>query len=159
MLQVRQLNVEKLIASLSILTRPMADHRSKITSSQGGKRRASALASDPSITIVQPSSLQQANGHGMFQVPPLPGSAPPGSYAPKVAIPRLRRESDATSASGTVRSGDKHRISHACEPCRSRKTKCSGEKPTCRHCEDFRIKCVYGDGKRDKAKKSVFVFF
>jgi len=49
--------------------------------------------------------------------------------------------------------GDKHRVSHACEPCRHRKTKCSGERPVCKHCEDFRINCVYTDGKRDRTKK------
>jgi len=67
----------------------------------------------------------------------------------KVAIPRLRRDSNFSSAT-TV---EKHRVAHACEPCRHRKTKCSGERPVCKHCEDFKINCVYADGKRDRTKK------
>ena len=46
-------------------------------------------------------------------------------------------------------------MTHACEPCRHRKTKCSGERPTCRHCQDFKIACYYADGKRDRVKKCV----
>ena len=142
----------------------MAGQRPKITSSassHGGKRRASGISSDASSPTIQPPSHNIASGqdvHGMFQVPPVPGQSGhlmSSTYPPKVAIPRLRRESDANSTTGPSRSGDKHRISHACEPCRNRKTKCSGERPACRHCEDFRIKCIYADGKRDKAKKSV----
>ena len=139
----------------------MADQRPKITSSgssHGGKRRASGISSDASKSTIQPPPHHVAPGqevHGMFQVPPVLGHLMSATYPPKVAIPRLRRESDSNSATGPSRSGDKHRISHACEPCRNRKTKCSGERPACRHCEDFRIKCVYADGKRDKAKKSV----
>ncbi|KAI4177125.1 MAG: hypothetical protein LQ343_000607 [Gyalolechia ehrenbergii] len=48
---------------------------------------------------------------------------------------------------------NKHRVSHACEPCRQRKTKCSGERPVCKHCEDFKITCIYADGKRDRTKR------
>ncbi len=67
----------------------------------------------------------------------------------KVAIPRLRRDSNFSSAP----TAEKHRVAHACEPCRQRKTKCSGERPVCKHCEDFKITCVYADGKRDRTKK------
>ena len=161
MLQVRKPRRENLLASHSVLMREMADHRPKITSSdrsQGGKRRASVLAFDASNIAIQPSpqhAISSQDGHGVFQVPSLPVLSMSGTHAPKVAIPRLRRESDAASATGPSRSGDKHRISHACEPCRSRKTKCSGEKPKCRHCQECQIECIYGDGKRDKAKKSV----
>lgn len=48
---------------------------------------------------------------------------------------------------------DKVRVSHACEPCRQRKTKCSGERPVCRHCEEFQYSCFYADGKRERTKK------
>lgn len=76
----------------------------------------------------------------------------PLAAAPKVAIPRLKRESDVTPG-GSSKSGGRHRINHACEPCRQRKTKCSGERPVCKHCQDFRISCYYADGKRDRVKK------
>lgn len=59
-----------------------------------------------------------------------PGQSP-SSYLPlKVPIPRLRRSSVAPVEEGNSGSGgvnnDKHRVSHACEPCRQRKTKVCG---------------------------------
>lgn len=92
-----------------------------------------------------------------FRVPASPRSATmtpeESSKAAKVAIPRLKRTLD----TGDVASkpGGRHRVTHACEPCRHRKTKCSGERPTCRHCQDFKIQCYYADGKRDRVKKYV----
>ncbi|KAK5297990.1 hypothetical protein LTR99_007679 [Exophiala xenobiotica] len=70
----------------------------------------------------------------------------------KVAIPRLKRAIEVAGEDG-IRSGGRHRVNHACEPCRHRKTKCSGERPICRHCQDFKITCFYADGKRDRVKK------
>ena len=72
---------------------------------------------------------------------------------PKIAIPRLRRNSEIAVLSKASVPGDKNRVSHACEPCRHRKTKCSGERPVCQHCQDFDLDCCYADGKRDKTKK------
>ena len=72
--------------------------------------------------------------------------------ATKVAIPRLKRSEGSVGDVGS-RTGGRHRVTHACEPCRHRKTKCSGERPVCRHCQDFKITCYYADGKRDRAKK------
>lgn len=77
--------------------------------------------------------------------------------AAKIAIPRLHREPDVASASGSSVLGDKHRVTHACESCRHRKTKCSGDRPRCKHCEDFHLTCTYEDGKRDRTRKSVDV--
>lgn len=75
-------------------------------------------------------------------------------HAGKMAIPRLKRNCDGPSTTGPTNSSEnKHRVSHACEPCRQRKTKCSGERPICKHCEDFAINCLYEDGKRDRTKK------
>ncbi|KIW73231.1 hypothetical protein PV04_01365 [Phialophora macrospora] len=95
----------------------------------------------------------------IFRVPQSPLAAPRSggggetSQKPaKVAIPRLKRSIDASSEDA-ARSGGRHRVNHACEPCRHRKTKCSGERPVCRHCQDFKITCFYADGKRDRVKK------
>ncbi len=71
----------------------------------------------------------------------------------KVAIPRLRPNSEDQSLYKGSAATDKNRVAHACEPCRQRKTKCSGERPLCQHCEDFKLPCVYADGKRDRTKK------
>ncbi|EXJ92443.1 hypothetical protein A1O3_00994 [Capronia epimyces CBS 606.96] len=88
-----------------------------------------------------------------FRIPRTPHSAggETAQKAAKVAIPRLKRSIDSESQDAP-RSG-RHRVNHACEPCRHRKTKCSGERPICRHCQDFKITCFYADGKRDRVKK------
>lgn len=72
-----------------------------------------------------------------------------------MAIPRLPTDLDAESPVNPSLHGpgDRHRVGHACEPCRARKTRCSGERPTCGHCREHRLHCRYGDGKRDKARK------
>jgi Fungal Zn(2)-Cys(6) binuclear cluster domain len=93
--------------------------------------------------------------HGqVFRVPEPPRSGPSESSrkAAKVAIPRLKKSLDPIGETST-RSGGRHRVTHACEPCRHRKTKCSGERPVCKHCQDFKIACYYADGKRDRVKK------
>ncbi|KIY00048.1 uncharacterized protein Z520_04686 [Fonsecaea multimorphosa CBS 102226] len=89
----------------------------------------------------------------LFRVPqsPLTAAGESSQRAGKVAIPRLKRSIDPSE--DPARSGGRHRVNHACEPCRHRKTKCSGERPACRHCQDFKITCFYADGKRDRAKK------
>jgi hypothetical protein len=96
----------------------------------------------------------KANLNPVFRVPDSPRSGPSESSrkAAKVAIPRLKRSVDA-GGEGTTRSGGRHRVTHACEPCRHRKTKCSGERPVCQHCQQFGLPCYYADGKRDRVKK------
>lgn len=112
---------------------------------------ASALQ-NPSSTQQESSSLSGTSE--AFQLPALPQQSratyQPSPSSAKVAIPRLRRDSDNPPAAAAV---EKHRVSHACEPCRQRKTKCSGERPVCKHCEEFKITCIYADGKRDRKKE------
>ncbi|KAJ4507579.1 hypothetical protein HRR83_004159 [Exophiala dermatitidis] len=106
----------------------------------------------PSTTSAHtPSSPAQASH---FRVPQSPRSVGSNAAhkAAKVAIPRLKRSVDG-EGQDAPRSGGRHRVNHACEPCRHRKTKCSGERPVCRHCQDFKIACFYADGKRDRVKK------
>ena len=155
----------------------MADRRQSpssrgSSSSRSGKRRApttsptsstsrrrqplpnvsSAMGSqNPSMAQQAPSSrLGQSEA---FQLPSLPqqirAKYQPSPSAAKIAIPRLRRDSDNPPAPAA----EKHRVSHACEPCRQRKTKCSGKRPVCQHCEEMKITCLYADGKRDRTKK------
>ena len=152
----------------------MADRRHQASSkesssSQSGKRRAptsmsetlgqqrypppkhaSPVASPKRQPLQQPAPSLQSQADP-FQVPTLPQPSPLSyqQLGAKVAIPRLRRDSNISSAAAA----EKHRVAHACEPCRHRKTKCSGERPVCKHCEDFKITCVYADGKRDRTKK------
>lgn len=144
--------------------RPQASSK-ETSSSQPGKRRAprspletSGLQPNPiakraSRQPAQQSALPLQSPTNAFQSSQRPQS-PALSYQQqhsggKVAIPRLRQDSNFSSAA----TAEKHRVAHACEPCRYRKTKCSGERPVCKHCEDFKINCIYADGKRDRTKK------
>lgn len=105
----------------------------------------------------QPSQTSARMQPDISHLPPLrPQSGTTQQQrTPKIAIPRLHREPDVASTPGSSVLGDKHRVTHACESCRHRKTKCSGDRPICKHCEDFNLACVYEDGKRDRTRKSV----
>jgi hypothetical protein len=118
-----------------------------------------ALPETPNLPAsVAQRALSQSftpNTPRIFRVPQSPRNALSDSHrtkAAKIAIPRLKKTA-AAAASTSARSSGRHRVNHACEPCRQRKTKCSGERPTCTHCQDFKIACYYADGKRDRAKK------
>lgn len=141
----------------------MSDQGSR-TGSVGSAQRspASQLVDGASVTSIEHSQLPdsarrssnllpQPSPAPPFRLPKSPNDRPLGKPA-KVAIPRLPQKGDSTTGSGP-KSGGRHRVMHACEPCRSRKTKCSGEQPACKHCQDFKVVCLYADGKRDRAKK------
>ncbi|PYH45728.1 CeGAL family transcription factor [Aspergillus saccharolyticus JOP 1030-1] len=68
-----------------------------------------------------------------------------------MAIPRLAEGKEA------VHSARAHRrhVSRACESCRQRKTKCTGDRSGCRNCKDSGIICCYTDGKREKSKRQM----
>lgn len=66
---------------------------------------------------------------------------------PKVAIPR-----QTTSVAAT---GYGRRVPRACESCRQRKTKCSGDTPACRQCRELRVDCCYPVSWKEKAQKYV----
>lgn len=70
----------------------------------------------------------------------------PGNTASnnKVAIPRL-------AAPTTFRG--KRRSARACEPCRQRKIKCDGVRPTCGQCAYHHSRCLYEDVKRVRDQK------
>lgn len=71
----------------------------------------------------------------------------------KMAIPRLPEGAEAAFSSP----GRFHRrhVRRACESCRQRKTKCTGDKSGCRNCREAGIICCYTDGKREKSKRFV----
>lgn len=62
----------------------------------------------------------------------------------KVAIPRQR-------AGVTPRYN--RRVPRACESCRQRKTKCSGDTPVCRQCRELRVTCQYPVGWKERTKR------
>lgn len=61
----------------------------------------------------------------------------------KVAIPRQRT---------SVVPGYSRRVPLACESCRGRKTKCSGDTPVCRQCKELRVTCKYPASWRERTK-------
>lgn len=71
----------------------------------------------------------------------------------KMAIPRLPEGTEA-SLSSLGRFHRRH-VRRACESCRQRKTKCTGDKSGCRNCREAGIICCYTDGKREKSKRCV----
>lgn len=125
-------------------------------SKQAGKQRASippTNTTDQQLPQFQPQSSPYAPTAALPTAAPSNQGSAQSQNPPKVAIPRLRRNSENQSHSKGSPAADKNRVAHACEPCRQRKTKCSGERPVCQHCEDFTLTCVYADGKRDRTKK------
>ncbi|KAJ5287527.1 hypothetical protein N7478_003213 [Penicillium angulare] len=64
----------------------------------------------------------------------------------KVAIPRSR---------GGIAPRYNRRVPRACESCRQRKTKCSGDTPICRQCRELRVTCNYPVGWKERTKKQV----
>ncbi|PWY88805.1 fungal-specific transcription factor [Aspergillus sclerotioniger CBS 115572] len=70
-----------------------------------------------------------------------------------MAIPRLAEGAESTfSAPGRFH---RRHVSRACESCRQRKTKCTGDKSGCRNCREAGIICCYTDGKREKSKRQL----
>lgn len=68
------------------------------------------------------------------------------AHGNKVAIPRI-------TASNINRG--RRRLARACEPCRQRKIKCDGAKPTCGHCAYQGSECTYEDVKRVRDQKEL----
>ncbi|CAG8375358.1 unnamed protein product [Penicillium salamii] len=85
-----------------------------------------------------------AGGRASNSAPALGGGSPfPTS---KVAIPR--------QPPGPTQRYSR-RVPRACESCRQRKTKCSGDTPVCRQCRELRVACQYPMGWREKMKQDV----
>ncbi|KAF4546085.1 C6 transcription factor [Lasiodiplodia theobromae] len=82
-------------------------------------------------------------------------SMDPPSHTPtpaaKVAIPPLRPRLDPAPPPSAA---EKRRTPKACVECRTRKIKCNGKRPTCEHCEQCQIPCVYAEGKREQNKRA-----
>lgn len=62
----------------------------------------------------------------------------------KIAIPRQR---------AGIAPRYNRRVPRACESCRARKTKCSGDTPVCRQCRELRVTCNYPVGWKERTKK------
>lgn len=72
-----------------------------------------------------------------------------GNIKSKVAISRVKAQGG-TGSTSTARG---QRVTQACNSCRQRRIKCTGERPFCKPCQDCSIDCEYLDGKRDKDRR------
>ncbi|KAL4928421.1 transcription factor domain-containing protein [Aspergillus undulatus] len=112
-------------------------------------------------SLLQPQSNSHPNIVPVSNPPILPGSStlahrhPPRNAtvtgrkqmsSNKVAIPRQR--------SGTAPRYSR-RVPLACETCRVRKTKCSGDTPICRQCMELRVACRYPVSWRERTKGEI----
>lgn len=73
-------------------------------------------------------------------------SSQPSGSNPKIAIPKLVSAKEEKQ---------KSRVRRACESCRARKVKCSGEIPTCSHCTINGLRCLYKDPKQIRDRKTL----
>ena len=131
-------------------TKKKADAQRKLS-------RNKPSAAIPSVS--QPKSGSSSRDSSTFKplqaVPVANQMAPPASQTreaksedSRLPISRVRKENDP----GGVNL-QSLRVAQACDPCRQRKTKCHGEKPVCRHCQELNIECYYGEVRRDKERK------
>lgn len=49
----------------------------------------------------------------------------------------------------------RRRVERACQACRDRKIRCDGERPTCSHCLNTKVNCVYPSNRREKDKDAL----
>ncbi|MCJ1462086.1 hypothetical protein MMC07_000686 [Pseudocyphellaria aurata] len=121
--------------------RPIADQGPK--PSQAGNQSDSVASPVGSLHPLQPRNKPpQPAARMQIDTPHLSPLRPQSKTTqqqgpPKIAIPRLHREPDLASTAGSSVLGDKHRVTHA----------------FCKHCEDFKLTCIYEDGKRDRTRK------
>ena len=106
----------------------------------------STITQNPMSSARQPTSFSSKHPTG-----------PSGSERrfSKLPTKRLRRDEESWSR-GSGSGTRSPRVRHACESCRSRKIKCHGEQPTCRHCRQLGIDCYYVSGKRDERARYAF---
>ncbi|PWY92612.1 hypothetical protein BO70DRAFT_384095 [Aspergillus heteromorphus CBS 117.55] len=105
--------------------------------------------------------------------PALPGTASHNPQKPKLATRTAHAEKKQLPASGTPYGSNStskvaiprqraaaaprfsRRVPLACESCRQRKTKCSGDTPICRQCKELRMSCRYPVSWRDQTKGEI----
>ncbi|KAJ9223174.1 transcriptional regulator family: Fungal Specific TF [Paecilomyces variotii] len=115
-----------------------------MTSSQPPSDPSSGAPLEPSLSESAAAAPKSARTRSL-QSGAKSSSAPAAVAAnAKVPIPRQRSGVEARYS---------RRVAKACESCRQRKTKCSGDTPVCRQCRELRVSCHYPDGMREKTKR------
>lgn len=107
---------------------------------QVDRNEKAAINSMPAVELKDSSYMQQISKPSPLG--PNRSGANESANA-KVAIPRQR---------STVAPRYSRRVPRACESCRARKTKCSGDTPIRRQCKELRVTCRYPVSWREKTK-------
>ena len=113
------------------------------------RRKSSTITQSPASPARQATTF--SSKHRRMAVSPTgqSGSEPETSTA---ASRRLKRDEQVWNqgpGSGTLSTP----VRQACESCRSRKIKCYGEQPTCRHCRELGVECYYASGKHNQRRR------
>ncbi|OCT47409.1 hypothetical protein CLCR_03591 [Cladophialophora carrionii] len=82
------------------------------------------------------------------------GSLSPPSTATAAGVAKTTSLPISRSSNSAWEKPERARTSHACEPCRERKTKCDGSRPACRRCLHTGTTCFYGYGKGWRKRKT-----
>jgi len=90
--------------------------------------------------------MRPVNTTTSLSPPPTSSTGLPASSAASIPISR--------SHNPAWDKPERARTSHACEPCRERKTKCDGSRPACRRCLHTGTTCYYGYGKGWRKRKT-----
>lgn len=132
------------------------DFSGRIQLSRAGFSPSSAAFNELSIASNQPLNLNMLpnypspDGYRAVPSPQIPSPHipidPRNSHGNKVAIPRLTAPNLNRTRRRSVR---------ACEPCRHRKIKCDGAKPSCGQCQYHQNECSYEDVKRVRDQKEL----
>ena len=129
---------------------------------------AEIISSFKQYTMV-PRFSQSSDGHSESSFRRTPSISSKGPYIPikrgssgseileNIAIEQSRPIEKAKVAIPRHRTGvvprNPGRVLRACESCRSRKTKCSGDNPVCRQCHELKAACVYPLAFRERTKQ------
>lgn len=95
----------------------------------------------PPVTRHFTSLSPQARTIAVFLMPP---SANPTAVNATGSVPSATNQSHDYGNPGQKRK----RISHACQACRQRKSRCDGARPTCQLCSHYGLACQYSDTAR-----------
>lgn len=90
----------------------------------------------------------------MASLPRTPEADDAADRADKIAIPRLEGRREKRQEKPRPLKPRKSRIQRACNNCRRRKVRCTGEPLRCRNCAEQGTTCVYSMARRDRFKEA-----
>ncbi|KAJ0418182.1 hypothetical protein BJY00DRAFT_193129 [Aspergillus carlsbadensis] len=126
----------------------------------GVSHESPPLSAPPDFTRARMSfAPQEAPPHTNGEPPMPPHSLPPAQYATAVPPPPSHTPGPYESSyyqnqSFNMRHRKATRAQQACDQCRSRKAKCDEGRPSCSHCKENNLTCIYKEVPPHKQEKS-----